>query len=260
VRPSRAARALVLLRHGHSAGNAANSFTGWLDVPLTARGEAGAAQAGQLLVAHDCVPAVVHASVLTRAVRTARIVADAVAASGAARPEVRYSWRLNERHYGALQGRGRAEVRAEFGAERAAWWRRSYRGSPPPLSRDDPSHPRFDPRYVDLPAASLPAAESLADVHARLEPYWPVLAADLRAGHPVLVVAHSNSLRALCLRLDALEEHEVEHLDLPTGVPLRYLLDPVSLRPLTRGGDYLDPEAARAGIAEVVAQGQAGEG
>jgi 2,3-bisphosphoglycerate-dependent phosphoglycerate mutase len=192
-------------------------------------------------------------------VDTAEIAAGVIASAGLPRPSIRQDWRLNERHYGALQGRDRAEVLARYGAERFARWRRGYVEAPPPLTAGHPEHPVRDPRYAGVPAAMLPATESLADVRARLEPCWPVLAADLRAGGPVLLVGHSNSLRALCMLLDGLGESEVEALNVPTGVPLRYDLGP-GLRPIRRGGVYLDAEAARAGIAEVAEQGRSRAG
>jgi 2,3-bisphosphoglycerate-dependent phosphoglycerate mutase len=246
---------LVLLRHGHSAGNDAGVFTGWLDVSLTARGRTEATRAGELLVEHGCTPVVIHTSVLVRAVDTAEIAAGVIAAAGLPRPGIRQDWRFNERHYGALQGRGRAEVLARYGAERFARWRRGYAEAPPPLPAGHPEHPVHDPRYAGVVAGTLPATESLADVRARLELCWPMLAADLRAGGSVLVVGHSNSLRALCMLLDDLGEAEVEALNVPTGIPLRYDLG-TDLRPIRRGGVYLDAEAARAGIAEVVEQGR----
>jgi 2,3-bisphosphoglycerate-dependent phosphoglycerate mutase len=248
---------LVLLRHGHSAGNAAGTFTGWLDVPLTERGRREAERAGELLLEHGCPPGVIHSSVLVRALDTAEIVADVLARAGAARPAVRPDPRLNERHYGALQGLARADVRARYGDERYRWWRRGYRAVPPPLT--DPSdHPPSDPRHTVVPAAMVPNGESLADVRARVEAWWPLLLADLDAHRVVLVVGHSNSLRALRMVLDDLGEAEVEECDVPTGVPLRYELGAeigADLRPLRRGGVYLDAVAARAGLAEVRAQG-----
>jgi 2,3-bisphosphoglycerate-dependent phosphoglycerate mutase len=243
---------LVLLRHGHSAANAGDTVSGWLDVPLSARGRAEAARAGALLVEHGCWPAGVHTSVLVRAVDTAAI---ALANTDLPPPALARSWRLNERHYGVLQGRGRTELRAQYGADRYACWRRSYRHAPPALPPGDPTHPRHDPRYAAVPPTELPTTESLADVRARLLPYWrDAIAPDLLAGRPTLVVAHANSLRALCLYLDGLTEDEVARLEIPTGVPLRYDLD-AALRPLVAGGRYLDPVAAATGIAEAVAQG-----
>jgi 2,3-bisphosphoglycerate-dependent phosphoglycerate mutase len=248
---------LVLLRHGQSAGNADNAFTGWLDPPLTTRGRREAGQAGELLVERGCAPVAVHTSVLARAVDTAAIVTGVLAVRGVRSPSLHRCWRLNERHYGSLQGRPRPDVLAEYGPEQLRRWRRGYREAPPPLSPDDPRHPVRDPRYAHLAAASLPGAESLADVVTRVDSHLPALAADLRRG-PVLVVAHSNSLRALCLRLDGLDERAVEGLEVPTGVPLRYVFD-AGGRPRVRGGEYLDPEAAAAGVAEVVAQAMPGD-
>jgi 2,3-bisphosphoglycerate-dependent phosphoglycerate mutase len=168
---------------------------------------------------------------------------------------IRRTWRLNERHYGALQGCGRAAIRARYGDEQFARWRRSYDATPPPLPDDDPTNPRLDPRYADVPPGDLPTTESLADVRRRLVPYWSeVIAPDLAAGATVLVVAHSNSLRALCMHLDGLTPAEVESLNIPTGVPLRYFVDQ-DRRPVLRGGHYLDPTAAESGIREVVDQG-----
>ena len=245
---------MVLLRHGHSAGNAAGSFTGWRDVPLTDRGRAEAARAAELLVEHGCAPAVVHTSVLARAVDTAAVAIGELVARGAAHPWARQDWRLNERHYGALQGCARSAVVERYGAEQFTRWRRGFSDVPPPVPPDHPDHPARDPRYAGLPAGLLPGAESLADVRDRVARWWSGAAARLRPGVPVLVVAHSNSLRALCMLLDDLAPAEVERLDLPTGVPLRYDLD-ADLVPWRRGGAYLDPEAARVGVAEVRSQG-----
>jgi 2,3-bisphosphoglycerate-dependent phosphoglycerate mutase len=246
------ARTLLLLRHGQSAANSEDAFSGWLDVPLTDRGRREAAHAGELLAEHRLLPDVVHTSVLSRAIRTADIALAALE-----RPWVptRRSWRLNERHYGTLQGRSRQAVRAEFGDEAFGLWRRSYDHAPPPLVADDPSSARHDRRYDTLPVRELPMTEALSDVRRRVVPYWQdAIAADLHDGRVVLVVAHSNSLRALCMHLDALTRNEVEALNIPTGVPLRYDLDH-EFRPLVRGGIYLDPVSAAAGVAEVLAQG-----
>ncbi len=244
-------RVLVLLRHGESTANADDVFGGWLDFGLTNRGRDQAAAAGTLIRDAGISVGTVHTSLLTRAVETADIV---VAEIDSGIP-VRRSWRLNERHYGALQGRRRSDVRREFGAQIYADWRRSYHLAPPALSPDHPQHPRQDPRYAALPAHELPATESLAAVRRRLVPYWQdAIAADLSAGHATLVVAHGNSLRAMCMHLDGLTPQQVSALHIPTGVPLRYDLDD-SLRPLVPGGVYLDPVRAAAGIAEVAAQG-----
>jgi 2,3-bisphosphoglycerate-dependent phosphoglycerate mutase len=245
-------RTLLLLRHGQSEANSEDSFSGWLDVPLSDRGRREAARAGELLSEHGLLPDVVHTSVLSRAIDTADI---ALAVLRRPRVPTRRSWRLNERHYGALQGRSRAAVREEVGDELLARWRRSYDAAPPPLSADDPSAAWRDPRYAAQPAGVLPATEALCDVRARVVPYWrDVIVTDLRAGRLPLVVAHGNSLRALVMYLDGLTPEEIRSVNIPTGVPLRYDLDR-ALRPVLRGGTYLDPHAAAAGIAEVAAQG-----
>lgn len=246
------ARALVLLRHGQSTANAEDSFSGWLDVPLTERGEAEAVRAAELLAAHGLLPDVAHTSVLSRAIGTLDI---ALAVLDRRWIPAHRSWRLNERHYGALQGRAKAVVRAEAGDETFTRWRRSYDVAPPPLDADDPTSARRDPRYAALPVAELPTSEALADVRARVVPYWQdAIAADLHRCRMPLIVAHGNSLRALCMHLDRLSPEEVGELNIPTGVPLRYDIDDEG-RPLIRGGTYLDPEAAAAGAAEVAAQG-----
>jgi 2,3-bisphosphoglycerate-dependent phosphoglycerate mutase len=245
-------RILVLLRHGESTANADDVFGGWLDFPLTNRGRDQAAAAGRLIRDAGIAPGAVHTSLLTRAMDTADIV---VAEARSGKPPIRRSWRLNERHYGALQGRRRSDVRREFGPQIYADWRRSYHLAPPAIGPDHPDHPRHDPRYAALPERELPAAESLAAVRRRLVPYWQdAIAADLAAQHATLVVAHGNSLRALCMHLDGLTPHEVSALHIPTGVPLRYDLAE-TLTPLVPGGVYLDPVRAAAGIAEVAAQG-----
>ncbi|NRQ31804.1 phosphoglyceromutase [Nonomuraea sp. NN258] len=243
---------MVLLRHGESEWNAGNLFTGWVDVDLTPSGAEQARRAGRLLRRAGLPPTVAHTSLLTRAVRTGDL---ALAAAGRAWAQVRRNWRLNERHYGALQGKDKREILREYGEERFRLWRRSY-DVPPPPDPDDAWHVRDDPRYADLPRDLLPRAESLADVAARLLPHWyDGIVPDLRAGHTVLVVAHSNSLRALVAHLDRLDREEVMGLNIPTGIPLRYDLDE-DLRPLQRGGRYLDPAAAAAGALAVAGQGR----
>jgi len=249
-------RTLLLLRHGQSAANSEDIFSGWLDVPLSDRGRREAVRAGELLAAHGPLPDVVYTSVLSRAIDTADI---ALAALDRQWLPTRRSWRLNERHYGALQGRSRSVVRAEVGDAVFALWRRSYDHAPPPLAADDPSSARHDRRYAALPRRELPATESLADVRARLLPYWQdVVVGDLYAGRTTLVVAHGNSLRALCMHLDGLTPEEISTVNIPTGIPLRYDLDR-DYRPRVRGGVYLDPKAAAAGTAEVAAQGAPGD-
>lgn len=245
-------RILVLLRHGESTANADDVFGGWLDVPLTNRGRDQAAAAGRMIRHAGLTPGSLHTSLLSRSIDTANIAA-AEADSG--QLVAQRSWRLNERHYGTLQGRTRASVRKEFGAELFGEWRRSFHLAPPAVAPDDPMHPRNDARYAALPPNELPASESLAAVRRRLMPYWQdAIAADLAAERITLVVGHGNSLRALCMILDGLSPERVRTLDIPTGVPLRYDLDD-TLTPVVAGGVYLDPTLATAGITEAAAQG-----
>lgn len=242
---------LILLRHGESDWNAKNLFTGWVDVDLTAAGEAEGRRGGELLAEHGLRPRVVHTSLLRRAIRTANIALDA---AGMNWIPVRRSWRLNERHYGALQGKDKAQVRAEFGDEQFMLWRRSYDTPPPPLADDDPHSQVGDPRYADL-LDTVPRTECLADVVARMMPYfYDAIVPDLRGG-TVLVVAHGNSLRALIKHLDGLSDEAVVGLNVPTGIPLRYELDPVTVMP-SGPADYLDPDAAKAAIEAVANQGR----
>ena len=255
----RPAATLILLRHGESEWNELGLFTGWIDVDLSQRGEAEARRAGELLAGAGLEPSLLHTSVLTRAIRTAEI---ALAAAGRCWIPVRRSWRLNERHYGALQGKNKEQVRAEHGAEQFMLWRRSYDVPPPPLPEDSEHAARRDPRYRELPADALPATECLKDVLARVLPYWyDALAPDLRAGAPVLVCAHGNSLRALVKHIDRIDDREIVGLNIPTGIPLIYELD-CELRSRRQrdqrfgvSGRYLDPEAAAESIAAVAAQG-----
>ncbi|HEU0104117.1 MAG TPA: phosphoglyceromutase [Mycobacteriales bacterium] len=244
---------LVLLRHGESAWNLSNQFTGWVDVDLTEKGEQQAVRGGELMREADLLPTVLHTSVLTRAVRTANLALDAVG-----RPwiPVQRHWRLNERHYGALQGKDKKQTLAEFGEEQFMLWRRSYDVPPPPLEPGSEWDDSADPRYAGLAPDLVPYTECLADVVTRLLPYWyDTLVPDLRAGHTVLVTAHGNSLRALVKHLDGLSKDEVVGLNIPTAQPLRYELDDL-LRPTVPGGEYLDPEAAAAAAAAVAAQGR----
>jgi len=248
----RVIRTLVLLRHGESEWNAKNQFTGWVDVGLSARGEAEARRGGELLRDAGLLPDIVHTSVLRRAIRTAEISLDVADRSWL---PVRRSWRLNERHYGALQGKDKSMIRAEYGDEQFMLWRRSYDVPPPPIPDDDELSQAGDPRYADL-LDLLPRTECLADVVERMLPYWyDALVPELRLGLTVLVAAHGNSLRALVKHLDGLTKEEVVGLNIPTGVPLRYELDD-RMRPTRRGGEYLDPEAAAASIEAVKNQGR----
>ncbi len=243
---------LVLLRHGESAWNSRNLFTGWVDVDLTARGEEQARHSGRRLRDAGVLPDVLHTSVLTRAVRTGAL---AVESAGRGWIPVRRSWRLNERCYGALQGLDRKAVRERYGDEQFTLWRRSYDGVPPPLPPGD-TDVSADPRYAGIPRALLPRAESLADVSARLLPYWyDAIVPDLRAGRTVLVTAHGNSLRALVAHLDRLSPSEILGLNIPTGMPLVYRFD-AGLAPTVRGGRYLDPAAAQTAAAQVADQGR----
>ena len=219
---------LLLLRHGESAWNARDLFTGWVNVPLTARGEQQAARAGDLLGAHDLRPDVVHTSVQARAIRTAEL---ALAACDRDWVPVRRSWRLNSNHYGALQGRGKAEVRAAYGEEQYMAWRRGY-AVRPPLLEPGAEHSQFaDPRYAGLPPEARPRGESLRDVTARLLPYWyDSIVPDLRQGALVLVASHGNTLRALIKHLESVSDDASPGLSVPNGVPLLYELD-AGLRP-----------------------------
>jgi len=247
------AATLVLLRHGESDWNRKNLFTGWVDVDLTDKGEAEARRGGELLVEHDLLPGVLHTSLQRRAIRTAQLALETADRSWI---PVRRSWRLNERHYGALQGKDKAQTLAEFGEEQFMQWRRSYDTPPPPLDVDDEWSQFHDPRYAWLPTEVRPRTECLADVVARMLPYWyDAIVPDLRVGAPVLVAAHGNSLRALIKHLDGMDEDAVVGLNVPTGIPLRYDLDD-DLRPVTPGGAYLDPEAAAAAIEAVKNQGK----
>ncbi|MGH8879659.1 MAG: phosphoglyceromutase [Stackebrandtia sp.] len=243
---------LVLLRHGESEWNAKNLFTGWVDVDLTSKGEDEARRGGALLAENGLLPDVVHTSRQRRAIRTAEISLHACDRQWI---DVKRSWRLNERHYGALQGKNKAETREQYGDEQFTRWRRSYDTPPPPLEDAAEYSQVGEPRYAGLPDELVPRTECLKDVVERLLPYWyDAIVPDLQAGHTVLVVAHGNSLRALVKHLDGMGEQEVVGLNIPTGIPLVYRLD-ANLRPTTPGGEYLDPDAAREAIAAVAAQG-----
>ena len=244
---------LVLLRHGESDWNQKNLFTGWVDVDLTARGAQEARRGGELLVEHDLLPDVVHTSLLRRAIRTAQISLDVADRHWI---PVHRSWRLNERHYGALQGKDKAQVRAEFGDEQFMMWRRSYDTPPPVLADDDPFSQVGDPRYASL-LESVPRTECLKDVVTRFLPYWyDAIVGDLQLGRTVLIAAHGNSLRGLVKYLDGLSDEAVVALNIPTGIPLFYELDARTMRP-TGAGTYLDPEAAAESIEAVANQGRA---
>ena len=242
---------LILLRHGESEWNAKNLFTGWVDVKLSAKGEEEAKRGGELLKDRGLLPDLVHTSLLRRAIQTANFALDACDRHWI---PVRRSWRLNERHYGALQGKDKAQTLATYGEEQFKLWRRSYDVPPPAISDDDPYSQAQDPRYLDL-GNEMPRSECLKDVVARMLPYWEsAIVPDLKAGASVLVAAHGNSLRALVKHLDGISDSEIAELNIPTGIPLHYLLD-ANLKPI-KVGEYLDPTAAAEAIKAVANQGK----
>jgi 2,3-bisphosphoglycerate-dependent phosphoglycerate mutase len=244
---------LILLRHGESEWNAKNLFTGWVDVGLNAKGEGEAVRGGELLVENNLLPDVVHTSVLRRAIQTAQISLDIVDRLWI---ETKRSWRLNERHYGALQGKDKAATLAEFGEEQFMLWRRSYDIPPPPIDNDDEYANFDDPKYAALPTEARPRTECLKDVLIRALPYWyDQIVPDLRAEKVTLIAAHGNSLRAIVKHLDQMSDQAVVGLNIPTGIPLVYDLDD-DLKPIEIGGRYLDPEAAAAAIEAVKMQGR----
>ncbi|MCT1957651.1 phosphoglyceromutase, partial [Kocuria rhizophila] len=240
---------LILLRHGQSEWNEKNLFTGWVDVPLTEKGRAEATRGGELMAENQLLPDVVHTSLLRRAMNTANLSLDAADRLWI---PVKRSWRLNERHYGALQGKNKAEIREEYGEEQFMTWRRSYDTPPPELDDSSEWSQAGDPRYADV--ANLPRTECLKDVLERFMPYWEEqVIPDLKAGKTVLVAAHGNSLRALVKHLDGISDEEIAGLNIPTGIPLYYELDQ-NLKPVTPGGRYLDPDAAAESIKAVANQ------
>jgi 2,3-bisphosphoglycerate-dependent phosphoglycerate mutase len=244
---------LVLLRHGESEWNSKNLFTGWVDVDLTALGEEQGRNGGRLLASSGVLPTVLHTSVMRRAIRTANLALDECERSWI---PVRRHWRLNERHYGALQGKDKKQTLEEFGEELFMEWRRSYSTPPPTIEPGSEWDNTSDPRYTALAPGIVPLTECLADVVDRLLPYWyDAIVPDLRAGETVLVAAHGNSLRALVKHLDGLSEEAVVALNIPTGQPLVYELGD-DLTPTVPGGRYLDPEAAAAAAAAVANQGR----
>jgi 2,3-bisphosphoglycerate-dependent phosphoglycerate mutase len=244
---------LILLRHGESDWNNKNLFTGWVDVDLTEKGVEQARLGGLELKKAGLLPTVAHTSLLTRAIRTSNIALEACERSWI---PVKRHWRLNERHYGALQGLDKAATREKYGEEQFMLWRRSYDTPPPPIEPGSEWDVSTDERYRHLAKDLVPATECLADVVARMLPYWyDVIVPDLRAGETVLVAAHGNSLRALVMHLDGLSREQVVSLNIPTGQPLTYALDD-DLQPTVPGGEYLDKEAAEAAAAAVAAQGR----
>jgi len=243
---------LILLRHGESQWNERNLFTGWVDVPLSTKGEHEARRAGELLAEQNLLPDILHTSLLKRAINTAELALNACERHWI---PVRRTWRLNERHYGALQGKNKAETLAQYGADQFQLWRRSFDVPPPPIDDSSEYSQAGDPRYVGL-GELLPKTECLLDVINRMIPYWHEnIAPDLKSKQKVLVTAHGNSLRALVKHLDGISDAEIASLNIPTGIPLLYELDE-NLKPIYAGGKYLDPEAARIAIDAVANQGK----
>lgn len=243
---------LILLRHGESEWNAKNLFTGWVDVSLSEKGRAEATRGGELLKERSLLPNVVHTSLLKRAINTSQIALDGCERSWI---PVHRSWRLNERHYGALQGKDKAQTLAEYGEEQFMLWRRSYDVPPPPIADGDEFSQSNDLRYADLGEA-LPKSECLKDVVVRMLPYWfDAIIPDLTAHKTVLVTAHGNSLRALVKHLDGISDADIAGLNIPTGIPLLYELND-DFTPIKAGGEYLDPEAAAESITAVANQGK----
>jgi 2,3-bisphosphoglycerate-dependent phosphoglycerate mutase len=243
---------LILLRHGESEWNAKNLFTGWVDVALSDKGRAEATRGGQLLKEANLLPDVLHTSLLTRAINTADI---ALASAGVVGIPIKRSWRLNERHYGALQGKDKAATLKEYGAEQFQLWRRSFDVPPPPIADDDQYSQKNDPKYANLDGP-LPKTECLKDVVARVIPYLnDEIKSDLVSGQVVLITAHGNSIRAIVKYLDDISDTDIAGVNIPTGIPLLYELNE-SFKPITKGGRYLDPEAAKASIEAVANQGR----
>jgi 2,3-bisphosphoglycerate-dependent phosphoglycerate mutase len=244
---------LILLRHGESEWNALNQFTGWVDCDLNEKGIGEAARGGQLIAERGVLPDVVHTSVLRRAIRTCELALHECDRHWI---PVRRHWRLNERHYGALQGKDKKATLQAFGEEQFMAWRRSYDIPPPPIDPDDQYSQMHDPRYQTLPSEVRPLTECLKDVVIRMLPYWyDAIVPDLRTGQVTLIVAHGNSLRALVKHLDDISDDDIVALNIPTGIPLLYELDQ-DLRPTKAGGEYLDPEAAAEAVKAVAAQGR----
>ena len=243
---------LILLRHGESDWNAKNLFTGWVDVGLTAKGQEEAVRGGEQLREAGLLPDVVHTSVQRRAISTACLALDAADRHWI---PVRRSWRLNERHYGALQGKDKKQTLEEYGEEQFMLWRRSFDVPPPLIDDDDEFSQVGDPRYADL-GSEMPRTECLKDVIERMLPYWESgIVPDLKDGKTVLVAAHGNSLRGIVKHLDQISDEDIVGLNIPTGMPLVYRLDD-DMRPTVPGGEYLDPEAAAAAAAAVASQGR----
>ena len=243
---------LILLRHGESEWNAKNLFTGWVDVELSDKGRQEAARGGVLLKEAKLLPDVLHTSLLKRAINTADIALESAGVSGI---PVKRSWRLNERHYGALQGKDKAATLKEYGVEQFQLWRRSFDVPPPAIADDDQYSQKNDPKYANL-GTELPKTECLKDVVARVIPYLNnEINNDLTSGKVVLITAHGNSIRAIVKYLDQISDIDIAGVNIPTGIPLLYELDQ-NFKPITKGGRYLDPEAAKAAIEAVAKQGK----
>lgn len=243
---------LILLRHGESEWNAKNLFTGWVDVRLSNKGEDEARRGGSMLAQRNLLPDILHTSLLRRAIHTSQLALDACDRHWI---PVTRSWRLNERHYGALQGKDKAQTLAQYGEAQFQLWRRSFDVPPPPIDDNDEFSQAKDARYANLGAAA-PKTECLKDVIDRMLPYWDQsIVPDLKAGKRVLVTAHGNSLRALVKHLDGISDADIAGVNIPTGIPLLYTLD-ANFKPVVKGGEYLDPAAAKSAIEAVANQGK----
>ena len=244
---------LILLRHGESQWNALNLFTGWVDVDLSEKGVLEAKRGGELLKEKNLIPNSLHTSVLNRAIKTSEL---ALESAGIKEIPTKRSWRLNERHYGALQGLNKKDTLEKYGEEQFMLWRRFYDVPPPPIDPNDKYAQNNDPKYKDMQKSDIPLTECLKDVVKRVIPYWKEsIVPELESGKTVLVVAHGNSLRALIKYLENISDENIAKLNLPTGIPLLYRLDE-NFKPIVFGGEYLDPQAAKEAIDAVANQGK----
>ena len=244
---------LILLRHGESQWNALNLFTGWVDVDLSEKGVLEAKRGGELLKEKNLIPDTLHTSLLNRAIKTSEL---ALETAGIKEIPTKRSWRLNERHYGALQGLNKKDTLEKYGEEQFMLWRRSYDVPPPPIDPNDKYAQNNDPKYKDMKPTEIPLTECLKDVVKRVIPYWKEsIVPELESGKTVLVVAHGNSLRALIKYLENISDEDIAKLNLPTGIPLLYRLDE-NFKPIVFGGEYLDPQAAKEAISAVANQGK----
>jgi 2,3-bisphosphoglycerate-dependent phosphoglycerate mutase len=244
---------LILLRHGESQWNALNLFTGWVDVDLSEKGIAEAKRGGELIKEKNLIPDSLHTSLLNRAIKTSKL---ALAAARIKEISTTRTWRLNERHYGALQGLNKKDTLEKYGEEQFMLWRRSFDVPPPPIEPTDKYAQNNDPKYSTMSPSEIPLTECLKDVVDRVIPYWKdSIIPDLKSGKTVLIVAHGNSLRALIKYLEDISDEEIAKLNLPTGIPLLYTLDE-NFKPVVSGGEYLDPIAAQAAISTVANQGK----